>query len=201
MLRSAVHCNCSNQPCEPVICFPNSYCFWFSWVTWYFGIANIGTQVPFSDDFSYQASGGLKRAPATTLNRSAPKRFCCSIGRNRTVVLRAKRPWLSYIVWFTALLLIAASLFPILESNRWWIRILTFPQAQITALLLLVMVAALAILNLRHSSSKLLIASLAGTIVYQLQYLLSYSRFPERRWQRPRGAHLSDKCGCWFSTC
>lgn len=96
-------------------------------------------------------------------------------------MLTAERRWVTYLVWVAAVLLIGASLVPLIVSNRWWIRVFTFPQAQITVLLFIVTVAALAFLNLQHSSSKLLIAGLAGAIVYQLQYLLPYSPlFPKQ---------------------
>lgn len=68
-----------------------------------------------------------------------------------------------------------ATLVPLISTNWWLVRITTFPQAQITALLVIVGIAALLILDLKKLWSKLLVASLAAACVYQLQYLLAYS--------------------------
>jgi endonuclease/exonuclease/phosphatase (EEP) superfamily protein YafD len=79
------------------------------------------------------------------------------------------------VVTTIAVLLILATLVPQISTNWWLVRIFTFPQAQITALLVIVAIAAVPTLDLRKGWPKLLVASLAAAIIYQLQYLVAYS--------------------------
>lgn len=83
--------------------------------------------------------------------------------------------WLSAIVWAAALLLIGATLIPIVVSNRWWVRVLIFPQAQFTILLLLLALAMPFLLDMRQGAAKLLLAVVLGSLAYQLNYLLPYT--------------------------
>lgn len=78
-------------------------------------------------------------------------------------------------LWIAAILLIAATLIPIVESNRWWVRIFIFPQAQFTILLILLALAVPFLLNLRRTPPKLLLAALVACIAYQLHYLLPFT--------------------------
>jgi endonuclease/exonuclease/phosphatase (EEP) superfamily protein YafD len=79
------------------------------------------------------------------------------------------------VVTTSAILLIVATLIPLISTNWWLLRIFTFPQAQITILLVIVAIAALLLLDLGKSWPKLLLASLAAATIYQLQYLAAYS--------------------------
>ncbi|HUE80193.1 MAG TPA: endonuclease/exonuclease/phosphatase family protein [Sphingomicrobium sp.] len=74
-----------------------------------------------------------------------------------------------------AAILISAALLPLLPTDRWWIRILDFPQAQIAALLLLLTLAVPLIVSLRRPFGLVLLAALGATLAYQLQYLLRYT--------------------------
>lgn len=81
--------------------------------------------------------------------------------------------WLPIALTTFSILLIIATLVPLISTNWWLVRIFTFPQAQITALLVMVAVAALLTLDLKKIWAKLLLGSLAAATVYQLQYLLA----------------------------
>lgn len=83
--------------------------------------------------------------------------------------------WLRIVLTAVALVLIIATLVPQISTNWWVVRILAFPQAQVAALLLVVALAALLILDLRKGWPKLLVASLATALIYQLHYLAAYS--------------------------
>lgn len=83
--------------------------------------------------------------------------------------------WLSAIIWILALLLIAATLIPLINTNQWWLRVFIFPQAQFTILLLLVALAVPFLLDMRRSAPKILLITVAASLVYQLQYLLPYT--------------------------
>lgn len=78
-------------------------------------------------------------------------------------------------IWILAALLIAATLIPIAESNRWWVRIFIFPQAQFTILLILLALAVPFLFNLRRTPPKVLLAALVACIAYQLHYLLPFT--------------------------
>jgi endonuclease/exonuclease/phosphatase (EEP) superfamily protein YafD len=79
------------------------------------------------------------------------------------------------IAWIVALLLIAATLIPIVASDQWWIRIFVLPQAQFTILLLLLALAIPFLLDLSRTAPNLLMAAVAACLVYQLHYLLRYT--------------------------
>ena len=85
------------------------------------------------------------------------------------------RRWLTWLLWAIAVLLILATLIPILDSNHWWVRNLTFPQAQITACLAIVLVVAIVALKLSRTAVRLLIVALIASLIYQLFYLLPYT--------------------------
>lgn len=85
------------------------------------------------------------------------------------------RRWIEGLLWLVAVALILATLIPILDSNAWWIRNLTFPQAQVTAALLIVLVLTLGVLGRRGIGVRLLIVGLVAAIGYQLFYLLPYT--------------------------
>lgn len=88
----------------------------------------------------------------------------------------SKRPaWLRSIVWTMALLLIVATLIPILRIERWWVRVFIFPQAQFALLLAIVLAALPFALDLKRTAPKLLLAGVAGALAYQLHYLLPYT--------------------------
>lgn len=79
------------------------------------------------------------------------------------------------IVWVLAALAIAASLIPLIENNRWWVRIFIFPQVQLTALLILLAIAVPFLFKLRRTPPKLLLGALALCLAYQLHYLVPFT--------------------------
>ncbi|TPW26719.1 endonuclease/exonuclease/phosphatase family protein [Pararhizobium mangrovi] len=87
--------------------------------------------------------------------------------------MHTKRRWLSGLLWLIGLVLIAATLIPIINSNYWWIRNFVFPQTQITVLIVCLLL--IAIVAHALPGMKLLIAALALCTVYQLFYLLPYT--------------------------
>lgn len=74
-----------------------------------------------------------------------------------------------------AILLIIATVVPLISTNWWLVRIFAYPQAQITTLLVIVAIVALLSLDLRKIWPKLLVASLVAATIFQLQYLLVYT--------------------------
>ena len=79
------------------------------------------------------------------------------------------------IVWIMVGLLIAACLIPLVGTNRWWVRILVFPQVQFTALLILLAVAIPFLFDLRRTPPRLLLGAAGLCIAYQLHYLLPFT--------------------------
>lgn len=95
--------------------------------------------------------------------------------RKRKARPSGPKRWLSIPISAAAILLIIATLVPLISTNWWLVRLFTFPQAQITALLVITAIAALLVLDLRKGGAKFLIAAAAAATVYQLQLLLAYS--------------------------
>lgn len=79
------------------------------------------------------------------------------------------------LVWTIALLAIVATLIPIIVSNRWWVRIFTFPQAQFMMTIALLLIAVPLLLDFGRRRVKALTAALFACFIYQLQFLLPYS--------------------------
>lgn len=88
---------------------------------------------------------------------------------------RRSSKWIAYAVWFVGLLLIAATLIPLISTNMWWVRIFSFPQIQITVLLVLCLAAAIVLLNIARTGPRILVAALIGALIYQAQHLAPYT--------------------------
>ncbi|WP_126173929.1 endonuclease/exonuclease/phosphatase family protein [Altericroceibacterium xinjiangense] len=83
--------------------------------------------------------------------------------------------WLRVVLWVLGLGSIAVALIPLVRGDTWWIRILAFPQVQVTIVLMVVAILTALFLNLRRTPPKLLLAAVLATIIYQLTYLLPYT--------------------------
>lgn len=78
------------------------------------------------------------------------------------------------------LLLIAATLLPLIPSNEWWIRAFDFPRAQIAGLLGLSILGLGAAGIWRRRRGLALVAALAAAFLYQLARILPYTApYPE----------------------
>lgn len=100
---------------------------------------------------------------------------CSRIGKKFKIPVRDPPLWVTAAIASAALILIAATLVPLIPTNWWPIRIFAFPQAQIAVLLVIVAVVALLALDLSKGWPKVLIAALGAAVIYQLSYLLNYS--------------------------
>lgn len=89
--------------------------------------------------------------------------------------LRASTKWAVYAVWTFGLLLLTATLIPLVSTNLWWVRVFSFPQIQITILLVLCLVAAAVLLNLSRTGPRLLLIGLIAALVYQAIHLVPYT--------------------------
>lgn len=89
--------------------------------------------------------------------------------------IRALRNCLARIVGVVGLVLVVATLLPLIPSNEWWIRFLDFPRAQITVLLILVLAVALADSMRRTRGGQALIAGLILCLGYQISRILPYT--------------------------
>lgn len=74
-----------------------------------------------------------------------------------------------------AVLLVIATLIPLIESQRWWVRVFIFPRAQFAILLVLVGAAIPFAFSLKRTQPKLLLAAVSASLIYQLVYLLPYT--------------------------
>lgn len=86
-----------------------------------------------------------------------------------------KPGWLRWVVGGLAVLLIGTVLIPIFETNRWWVRVLVFPQAQFAGLLLLTAIAVPFIFRMSRPGPKVLLAAMVLTLIYQATYLLPFT--------------------------
>lgn len=80
--------------------------------------------------------------------------------------------------WSVAILglvLVVATLLPLIPSNQWWIRFFDFPRGQIAALLLVVTAAAIAAAMWRTRSGQALTAALVLCLGYQVSRILPYT--------------------------
>lgn len=94
----------------------------------------------------------------------------------RSQAVKSKTKKIAQVVVTTlAVLLVLAVLIPIIPSNQWWIRTFTFPQAQIAALLLILLLIVPFLFSLRRLAGPALMAAMAATLAYQLSYLLPYT--------------------------
>ena len=62
--------------------------------------------------------------------------------------------WLTRMLWLIAAVLTLATLIALINSNLWFVRNVTFPQAQITACLVIVLVAAIVLLDRSRASGR-----------------------------------------------
>ena len=88
---------------------------------------------------------------------------------------RTAPTWLKWLLGLVAVLLIAAVLIPIFETNSWWVRVFVFPQAQFAMLLVLVAIAVPFVFRMNRTGPKLLLASIVGALLYQATYLLPFT--------------------------
>ena len=78
------------------------------------------------------------------------------------------------------LLLILATLLPLIPSNEWWIRVFDFPRVQIAALLAILTAGVGAAGMWRTSRGLLLIVALAVALAYQMARIVPYTApYPE----------------------
>ena len=84
-------------------------------------------------------------------------------------------PWAWRVALAAGLLLIGATLLPLIPSNEWWVRVFDFPRAQIATLLAILALATSAAGMWRTRRGLLLIAALALAFVYQLIRILPYT--------------------------
>jgi len=85
------------------------------------------------------------------------------------------REWTRRIIAGVGLVLVVATLLPIIPSNAWWIRFLDFPRVQIAVLLVLATAAATAAAMWRTRGGQALIAALILCLGYQLSRILPYT--------------------------
>ncbi len=85
------------------------------------------------------------------------------------------RDWVRWIIAALGLVLILATLLPLIPSNEWWIRLFDFPRAQIAVLLLVVLAAAMAVRIWKTRGDQVLIAALVLSLVYQVSRILPYT--------------------------
>lgn len=79
------------------------------------------------------------------------------------------------IIGVFGLVLILATLLPLIPSNEWWIRFFDFPRAQITVLLFLAVAAALAGALWRTRAGQVLTGALILCLLYQVSRIVPYT--------------------------
>lgn len=72
-------------------------------------------------------------------------------------------------------LLVLASVAPLIRSNRWWIRVLDFPRLQIAFSLAGLLVAAFFVFDPRHLSDTIFLLALAAALAYLAWRILPYT--------------------------
>ena len=75
------------------------------------------------------------------------------------------------------MLLIVATLIPLIESQRWWVRVFIFPQAQFAIVLVLILLIIPFLFSMRRAKLRLLVIAVAACLSYQLSYILPYTPF------------------------
>lgn len=83
--------------------------------------------------------------------------------------------WGAAIIWAGGLVLIAASLLPLIPTDAGWIRILDFPRLQFAGLLVLLTGAALLLLPLRRAATWGLLVALVGAVGLQASRIWLYT--------------------------
>lgn len=86
-----------------------------------------------------------------------------------------RQRWVWWLLWPVAALLLLATALPLVVTDRWWIRVFTFPQVQFAIALSLVALASLFLLDFGTRAAKLLLAAMVAAIIYQASYLLPYT--------------------------
>lgn len=90
---------------------------------------------------------------------------------------RGYPPWVRVSLWTAAILLVAATLIPLVESDWWWVRVLMFPQLQFALLLLVLAVVIVLLFGIGRGTPWGLLGVIAAALAYQLHTLLPYTPF------------------------
>lgn len=85
------------------------------------------------------------------------------------------RKWIQRALLGLGLLLLIATLLPIIPTNEWWVRLFDFPRAQIAALLGLILIAGAVLGAWRRRAGLLLGLALLPALAYQLIRILPYT--------------------------
>ncbi len=103
------------------------------------------------------------------------------------------RDWIRRIVVALGLVLIFATLLPIIPSNEWWIRLLDFPRAQIAVLLFLAIVAAAAVPMWRTRGGLALVGILTICLGYQVSRIVPYTELWQEEVPRVASCPIGDR--------
>ncbi|GGJ04958.1 endonuclease/exonuclease/phosphatase family protein [Halopseudomonas pertucinogena] len=89
-------------------------------------------------------------------------------------------------------LLVLLTLLPLSRHTAWWVRVWDFPRLQLATLAALLIVAALALLDLAHPASWALLGAAATCLAWQAWWILPYTRLwrKEVRWAVEDGRPL-----------
>jgi endonuclease/exonuclease/phosphatase (EEP) superfamily protein YafD len=97
------------------------------------------------------------------------------LGLATVEMMHRLRSWLEVALWVAGLILIAATLLPLLETNAWWIRVLDFPRVQIAALIAAVLAAAVVVLTGSGYPNFAFLALLVAALGYQIARILPFT--------------------------
>lgn len=106
---------------------------------------------------------------------------------------------LTILLQALALLLIVATLLPLVRKEAWWIRVLDFPRVQIAGAGGAVVLLALALVPVRGPFETALLALLLLSVLYQVYRMFPYTPFAAVQVQAAAGRNPGVACGVFIS--
>lgn len=95
---------------------------------------------------------------------------------------------MAFVLYIIALVLVIATILPMVKADAWWIRIFDFPRLQILCLAVMVFVAFPFLVGYSEPIQITLLALLGGTIIYQAYMMFPYTPFAAVQVEKSRKA-------------
>src|SRR5688572_9521266 len=95
------------------------------------------------------------------------------------------------ILYTLGLLMVTATLLPLIDLDRWWVRVFDFPRLQIAFLLAVVLAAYIALRNESSAWEYVFIAAASGCLLYQAYRMYPYTPLARRQVQPSRSTDPS----------
>lgn len=74
-----------------------------------------------------------------------------------------------------SIIVLAATVLPLIKTTAWWIRIFDYPRIQIAVLTLLALILAFVYIDINWKYKLLLLITLVVSLVYQVQFVVAYT--------------------------